>query len=84
MPAGNGFLAASLTSCNVTLAAPSQVCWHAENSEARLGKDVQYKLLVRAINESTNEELAQLVSQGFSVSFLSCLQQHMVLPPYRL
>jgi len=30
---------------------------------------VQYKLLVRAINESTNTELAQLVSQSFSVSF---------------
>ncbi|KAL0030750.1 hypothetical protein WJX77_004631 [Trebouxia sp. C0004] len=39
-----------------------------ENSEARLGKDAQYKLLVRAINESTNEELAQLVSQSFSVT----------------
>ncbi|DBA71141.1 TPA: PSII 6.1 kDa protein, variant 3 [Trebouxia sp. C0005] len=39
-----------------------------ENSEARLGKDVQYKLLVLAINESTNKELAQLVSQSFSVT----------------
>ena len=42
--------------------------WCAENSEARLGKDVPYKLLVRALNETTNEELAQLVSQSFSVS----------------
>jgi ribosomal protein L30E len=42
--------------------------WHAENSEARLRKDVQYKLLVQPVNESTNEELGQLVSQSFSVS----------------
>ena len=34
-----------------------------------MGKDMQYKLLVRAINEDTNEELAQTVSQGFAVSF---------------
>ena len=40
---------------------------------------MQYKLLVRAINESTNEELAQLVSQSFSVRYLSCLHQHMVI-----
>ena len=43
----------------------------AENSEARLGKDVQYKLLVRALHEQSNEELTQLVSQSFSVSSIA-------------
>ncbi|KAL3143120.1 PSII 6.1 kDa protein [Trebouxia sp. C0009 RCD-2024] len=37
-----------------------------ENSEAQLGKDVQYKLLVRALCEHSGEEVAQLVSQNFS------------------
>lgn len=45
-------------------------CCCAENSEARLGKDVHYKLLVRVIHEHSLEELAQLVSQSFSVSLL--------------
>lgn len=40
---------------------------HAENSAAGLGKDMQYKLLVRAIDEDTEEELAQTVSQAFAV-----------------
>ena len=40
----------------------------AENSETQMGKDVKYKLLVRALNLDTEEELAQLVSEGFTVS----------------
>ena len=43
----------------------------AENSETQLGKDVKYKMLVRALDMSTEEELAQHVSEGFTVSFWS-------------
>ena len=35
-----------------------------------MGKDVKYKMLVRALNLDTQEELAQLVSEGFTVSFV--------------
>ncbi len=39
----------------------------AENSETQLGKDVKYKMLVCAIKQDTGEELAQLVSESFTV-----------------
>ncbi len=41
---------------------------HTENSETQLGKDVRYKMLVRAVDKDTGEELAQLVSESFTVS----------------
>ena len=37
-----------------------------------MGKDVKYKLLVRALNLDTEEELAQLVSEGFTVNTAAC------------
>ena len=40
----------------------------AENSETQLGKDVKYKLLVRALKHGTEEEVGQLVSASFTVS----------------
>ena len=36
-----------------------------------MGREMTYKMLVRAINPETNQELAQLVSESFIVS-LSC------------
>ena len=51
----------------------SRVCvCCAENSETQLGKDVKYKLLVRALRRSTEEELGQLVSASFTVRDLHC------------
>lgn len=51
----------------------SRVCvCCAENSETQLGKDVKYKLLVRAIRRGTEEELGQLVSASFTVRDLRC------------
>jgi len=44
-------------------------CAHAENSNARLGADVRYRLLARAIDISTGIALAQAVSESFHVSF---------------
>ena len=44
------------------------VCVIAENSETQLGKDVKYKLLVRALQVGTEEEVGQLVSPSFTVS----------------
>jgi len=44
-------------------------CAHAENSNARLGADVRYRLLARAIDTSTGHALAQAVSESFHVSF---------------
>ncbi|DBB00042.1 TPA: hypothetical protein ACH3X1_013901 [Trebouxia sp. C0004] len=39
-----------------------------ENSETQLGKDVKYKMMVCAIKQETGEELAQLVSESFTVT----------------
>ena len=39
----------------------------AENSETQLGKDVKYKMLVCAVKQDTGEEVAQLVSESFTV-----------------
>ena len=44
------------------------VCVLAENSETQLGKDVKYKLLVRALRVGSEEEVCQLVSPSFTVS----------------
>ena len=44
-------------------------CAHAENSHARLGADVRYRLLARAIDTSTGLALAQAVSESFHVSY---------------
>ena len=49
----------------------------AENSETQLGKDVKYKMLVRALNLDTEEELAQHVSEGFTVS-VQCPKMYLV------
>ncbi len=43
-------------------------CAHAENSHARLGAEVRYRLLARAIDTSTGLALAQAVSESFHVS----------------
>ena len=43
-------------------------CAHAENSNARLGADVRYRLLARAIDTSTGLALAQAISESFHVS----------------
>lgn len=43
-------------------------CWRpAENSETQLGKDVKYKLLVRALKIGSEEEVGQIVSPAFTV-----------------
>ena len=44
-------------------------CAHAENSHARLGADVRYRLLARATDTSTGLALAQAVSESFHVSY---------------
>lgn len=40
----------------------------AENSETQMGREMTYKMLVRAISLDTEQELAQLVSESFVVS----------------
>ena len=45
----------------------TETCCDAENSETQLGKDVKYKMLVCAIKQETGEEVAQLVSESFTV-----------------
>lgn len=45
----------------------TETCLDAENSETQLGKDVKYKMLVCAIKQDSGEEVAQLVSEGFTV-----------------
>lgn len=48
--------------------APCRETWYgAENSETQLGKDVKYKMLVCAVKQETGEEVAQLVSESFTV-----------------
>ncbi len=48
--------------------APYTETWcDAENSKRQLGKDVKYKMLVSAIKQETGEEVAQLVSESFTV-----------------
>ncbi len=48
--------------------APYTETWcDAENSKTQLGKDVKYKMLVSAIKQETGEEVAQLVSESFTV-----------------
>ena len=42
--------------------------YRAENSEKQLGREVRYKMLVRALKQETGEELTQLVSESFTVS----------------
>ena len=43
-----------------------------------MGREMTYKMLVRAINLETNQELAQLVSESFIVSvFVSFLPIHL-------
>ncbi|KAL0051206.1 hypothetical protein WJX82_003759 [Trebouxia sp. C0006] len=39
-----------------------------ENSETQLGKDVKYKMLVCAIKQDSGKEVAQLVSESFTVT----------------
>ncbi|DBA71137.1 TPA: PSII 6.1 kDa protein [Trebouxia sp. C0005] len=49
--------------------APCRETWYgAENSETQLGKDVKYKMLVCAVKQETGEEVAQLVSESFTVT----------------
>lgn len=43
------------------------LCWYAENSETQMGREMTYKMLVRALNSESGEELVQLVSESFIV-----------------
>ena len=45
----------------------TETCCNAENSETQLGKDVKYKMLVCAIKQDSGKEVAQLVSESFTV-----------------